>query len=388
MQFLKSIKKYIEQLLLIPCRTSIKGILRVFTLLAFILIICTSCNLCPTGPDGNGDNTAEEVYSTIIPLNSNVPIITKISINSYLFSEILSNGYLFSAPANNGNFAFIRIDEKESKKVLMIGNIFDYSSQVLDKEGKDFSIFYPTISQTGNKIAFLGGGNQLFIWVLNENSKSSYIDKISTKVFDNVVPEFSNDASKLAFLENENDSNVKLKIIDTQNPDEIIFQKSFVNEKIINGFDNYLSFSNDSQKLAFLTQTDSTDIIKIVDLIKSDVKEIRINKTDLGIKIARISPSGKYIAITAEDGNIWIISGIEETPLFNKITNVKACNYFLYFDWNASSNKLLAQSFNCNDEIAKGSTLYVIELKEENEIVLSKSTSLFCNNIQRAYWKR
>jgi tricorn protease-like protein len=319
-------------------------------------------------------------------MNSVSPIITKISVESYAFSEIVNNGYIFSAPAQNGNFTFIRIDQAESKKILMLGNANDFSTKLLEKEGKDFSIFYPNISKTGDKIAFLGGTNQLFIWVLNPITNASYIDKISSKVFDNVVPEFSADGNLLGFLESENNNEIKLKIVESVNPDNVFFEKVFQNEQLIQGLDNYLSFSSINNKIVFLSQDTDYDKLKIVNYLTNEIKEIKVERANLGIKIAKISPDGKYIAVAANDGNIWVISIETGEPLFSKITNVELCNYFLYFDWNSDGTKLLAQSYNCNDDLTKGSTLYIIDLETKDDLMITKNLTLFCNNIQRAYW--
>jgi WD40 repeat protein len=383
------LKNYIKNIAKLILKTSKSRSALSFGRYAILLIFLINnfgCNLCPTGPNGNNGNSADEVYSTLIPMNSVSPIITKISVESYAFSEIVNNGYIFSAPAQNGNFAFIRIDQAESKKILMLGNANDFSTKLLEKEGKDFSIFYPNISKTGDKIAFLGGTNQLFIWVFNQTSNASYIDKISSKVFDNVVPEFSTDGNLLGFLESENNNEIKLKIVESVNPDNVFFEKVFQNEQLIQGLDNYLSFSSINNKIVFLSQDTDYDKLKIVNYLTNEIKEIKVERANLGIKIAKISPDGKYIAVAANDGNIWVISIETGEPLFSKITNVELCNYFLYFDWNSDGTKLLAQSYNCNDDLTKGSTLYIIDLETKDDLMITKNLTLFCNNIQRAYW--
>lgn len=350
------------------------------------LLIFYGCNLCPTSPSGDSSNQKNYIYSTLIPINSNEPIITKISTSNLSFSEIAKNGYIFSSPAINGNFAFIRVDTIDNKKILMLGNIFSNTFQILEKENKDFSIFNPIISNQGDKIAFLGGSGQFYIWVLNTSTNASYIDKISNKVFDNSLPVFSPNGEKIVFLEKETDNSFTLKIIEASKPDNLIFSQTFDSEKIQEGIDNFISYTTDFNKIAFVSHNDTNDVIRTLDNNTHEIKEIYVKRENFGIKIAKISPDGKFIVAATNDGNLWSISLLTEQPLFSKLSNVSPCNNFLYFDWNSDGTKILAQSYNCNDDINKGSTLYVINLISDGDLLVAKDISLYCNNIQRAFW--
>ena len=349
-------------------------------------VIFTSCNLCPTSPDGSNGNSENYIYSTIIPINSQIPIITKISLNDFSFAQLANNGSIFSAPAKNGNFAFIRYDTETTGKILLLGNINDNSSVTIDKENKEFSFYSPIISSTGDEIVFLGGSNQLYLWVNNTQNNSSYIDKISNHIFDNCIPVFSEDGRRLAFIEYVNDSQNEVKIVDAKNPENIIFSKILQDIKFPNLNEVFLSFSSDANKLLMMNETDSTDIFTTINLTDDEVKTISVSKAELGVKISKISPNGKYAAFSANDGNIWIVSLETSQPLYSKLTSVNSCNNFLYLDWNNDGNKILAQSYNCNDELNDGSTLFILDLEVKNNLFSLNSINLYCNNIQRAFW--
>jgi hypothetical protein len=357
-----------------------------FIFLIFVIVLLgTGCNLCPTSPDGNNGSTKTKIYSTLIPLNSTTPIITEINLDDYSFNSIEENGYLFSPPAQNGNFTFIRINQDETKKYLMMGNLLNRTVYIIEKESQDFSIFNPTISKSGNQVAFLGGSNQLFLWVQNPTNNSSYIDKISGKVLNNILPAFSPDGTYLSFLEKIDENTISVKVINALNTDQIIYTKEFKVNEIPVGIDNYLTFSSNN-KISFLIQDEVDDKIVVIDFKQDKAQEFPVSRKKLGIKIAKISPDGNYLAVTANDGNIWLIKLSENELMFNQITNEAFCNSFIYFDWNSNGDKLLAQSYNCNDDVTKGSTLYLINFKKENDELNFKSKQMICNNIQRAFW--
>ncbi|OGU57592.1 MAG: hypothetical protein A2X64_09075 [Ignavibacteria bacterium GWF2_33_9] len=377
----KFVKKYCE----IICEVLSNKIALMLIITMYGAFI-TACNMCPTSPENSGGDTKNYIYSTIIPINSQIPIITKFSLFDFSFEQLENNGSIFSAPAKNGNYAFIRNDSDGGGKLLVMGNTNNNSSITIDKENKEFTFYSPIISSTGEEIVFLGGSNQLYLWVNNTEDNSSYIDKISNKVFDNCIPTFSKDGSKLAFLEKIDESQNELKIIDAKNPENVFFSMILKDMKFQDLQDVYLTFSSNANKLLFVNETDSTDLLTIVNIITLDVKNITISKEELGVKIAQISPDGKYAAFTANDGNIWIVSLDTSQPLFSKLTTVNSCNYFLYLEWNSEGNKILAQSYNCTDEVKDGSTLFVLDLDVKNDLFSLNSINLYCNNIQRAFW--
>ncbi len=355
----------------------------IFLVLQFYLI---SCNLCPNNPSNGTIGGSDAIYLSFIPLNSNLSMIYRMNYSSFAFEQLVQNGSLYSTPAKNGNFAFIRIDSTDNKAVLMIGNLANSSINTIEKENKDFSIYYPQISSNGDKIAFLGGNNQILIWVNDLTNNSSYMDKISNNSFDNAIPHFSPDGTKLVFLENQGDSTINLKIIESDKPDNVLLQKQFNNVGLIDGIENYISFDATGSKIFFVTANDTNYFFNLMSIDGTSLRKIPINKKNFGIKIAQLSPLGNFVGITSSDGNFWTINIESDDLYFNKITNVSPCEQFIYFDWSASGDKVIAQKFNCEDKNNVSSDIYIIELTNQDKLLKNKNMFVISNNVQRAFW--
>lgn len=354
-------------------------------LLIFPIIIFSSCNFCPNNPS-DGSSSGNELYFSLAPLNSNLPIIIQIDVNSFYYNQLADNGYLYSAPSQNGNFAFIRINTTDNKKILMLGNVFSKSIQQLQQEAKNISIYYPILSPKGDKIVFQGGSNQLFLWVNDIANQSSFIDKISSAVVENSIPCFCDDGSKLAFFENSNDSNLVLKIVDSDKPDNIINSFTFPNEKLFSNIENYITLATKNQNLFFVTQNDSSYLFRTININSSIIHNSIINKNNFEVKIAKISPNGDYVIFSTSNGNLWSINLTTSEPLYNKLTNVNACEKYIYFNWNKEGTKIVAQKIKCNSPSNVYSDAVVFELLSQDNILSVKNSYMVSNNVITAFW--
>jgi hypothetical protein len=354
-------------------------------LLIFPIITFSSCNFCPNNPS-DGSSSGNELYFSLAPLNSNLPIIIQIDVNSFYYNQLADNGYLYSAPSQNGNFAFIRINTTDNKKILMLGNVFSKSIQQLQQEAKNISIYYPILSPKGDKIVFQGGSNQLFLWVNDIANQSSFIDKISSAVVENSIPCFCDDGSKLAFFENSNDSNLVLKIVDSDKPDNIINSFTFPNEKLFPNIENYITLATKNQNLFFVTQNDSSYLFRTININSSIIHNSIINKNNFEVKIAKISPNGDYVIFSTSNGNLWSINLTTSEPLYNKLTNVNACEKYIYFNWNKEGTKIVAQKIKCNSPSNVYSDAVVFELLSQDNILSVKNSYMVSNNVITAFW--
>ncbi|MGB9702848.1 MAG: hypothetical protein ACPL1A_09025 [Candidatus Kapaibacteriota bacterium] len=350
-----------------------------------IIIIFSSCNFCPNNPS-DGSSSGNELYFSLAPINSNLPIIIQIDVNSFYYNQLADNGYLYSAPSQNGNFAFIRINTTDNKKILMLGNVFSKSIQQLQQEAKNISIYYPILSPKGDKIVFQGGSNQLFLWVNDIANQSSFIDKISSAVVENSIPCFSGDGSKLAFFEISSDSNLVLKIIDSDKPDNIINSFTFQNEKLLPNIENYITLATKNQNLFFVTQNDSSYFFRTININSSIIHNSIINKNNFEVKIAKISPNGDYVIFSTSNGNLWSINLTTSEPLYNKLTNVNACEKYIYFNWNKEGTKIVAQKIKCNSPSNVYSDAVVFELSSQNNILSVNNSYMVSNNVITAFW--
>lgn len=362
----------------------ISGHLTVFLILPSIIIF-SSCNFCPNNPS-DGISSGNELYFSLAPINSNLPIIIQIDVNSFYYNQLADNGYLYSAPSQNGNFAFIRINTTDNKKILMLGNVFSKSIQQLQQEAKNISIYYPILSPKGDKIVFQGGSNQLFLWVNDIANQSSFIDKISSAVVENSIPCFSDDGSKLAFFEISSDSNLVLKIIDSDKPDNIINSFTFPNEKLLSNIENYITLATKNQTLFFVTQNDSSYFFRTININSSIIHNSIINKNNFEVKIAKISPNGDYVIFSTSNGNLWSINLTTSEPLYNKLTNVNACEKYIYFNWNKEGTKIVAQKIKCNSPSNVYSDAVVFELSSQNNILSVNNSYMVSNNVITAFW--
>lgn len=354
-------------------------------LLIFPIITFSSCNFCPNNPS-DGSSSGNELYFSLAPLNSNLPIIIQIDVNSFYYNQLADNGYLYSALSQNGNFAFIRINTTDNKKILMLGNVFSKSIQQLQQEAKNISIYYPILSPKGDKIVFQGGSNQLFLWVNDIANQSSFIDKISSAVVENSIPCFCDDGSKLAFFENSNDSNLVLKIVDSDKPDNIINSFTFPNEKLFPNIENYITLATKNQNLFFVTQNDSSYLFRTININSSIIHNSIINKNNFEVKIAKISPNGDYVIFSTSNGNLWSINLTTSEPLYNKLTNVNACEKYIYFNWNKEGTKIVAQKIKCNSPSNVYSDAVVFELLSQDNILSVKNSYMVSNNVITAFW--
>lgn len=356
-----------------------------FYLFISIIPLFFGCNFCPNNPS-DGGSSGNELYLSMAPINSNLPIITKIDVSSFYFSQLADNGYLYSAPSQNGNYAFIRINPSDNKSILMLGNIYSRSTTQLQQEAKNISIFSPIISPRGDKIVFLGGSNQLFLWVNDAINQSSYIDKISNSVVENSIPCFSENGNELAFFESYIDSNLVLKIIDSDKPDNILNTYKFTDESLIPSIENFITLDKINHNLFFVTQNDSNYILRTINLQSSIIKSYNINKNNFEIKIAKISPTGDFVIVSTSNGNLWSINLTTSEPLYNKLTNVSPCEKYIYFNWNKEGTKIVAQKVKCNSASNVYSDAIIFELERKDNILSEKSNYMVSNNVITAFW--
>lgn len=343
-----------------------------------VSISLTSCNLCPNSP--SNEEPGNNAYFTF-QTKSNSFAILKCNLNDFSFSEILENAQNYSRPAQNGDISPIKMNEKLTE--LYLGNVNSKNFIKIESENSIYTINKPVISPKSNKVAFGGGSNQLYLWVNDLNSNSNYIEKVSSSFYDNSIPTFTNDGNYLVFIEKIEEAGIRIKVVETESIDNTIYEKEFFGHFPVTNGINQLSTS-DNNKILF-TSTNGTDsYLNIVDLFNSTSEQIKLNSS-LGSTNAKISPDGNYVILISNDGNLWGLPLQNSERKFFQISNNENCEYYLDFDWNKDSNKIIAFRKNCNDA-SSGSVGYLINLKLSSDNIELESEIYLCNDILTGFW--
>lgn len=340
------------------------------------------CNLCPNNPD-NSAYQDELLISYSSQSGNNILVLSNIT--NYSFKEIISEIAFHSAPADNGDFCFIRKNYKNNNSALFLGNIYTKSQKLVEVENQIFSIINPVISPKSDAIAFSGGKGQLYLWINNPYTKTTYIDKISSTFLENSYPLFTSDGQNLVFLE-QDQNNLILSMIDIKKPDEVIKRLNFYNQTPIFGQTTRLSATED-KKVFFISNDENKYYLYLIDLFSNSISKSEIPKNTFQIISGEISWKGNVVLLVSTDGIVWAASLKNNNLKFYQLTQLDNCFKFVDVKWHKSNNEFLALRTNCEVIQNSDKKLYLISIEDNNEEIKTSKITYFSSNVVNAYWR-
>lgn len=352
------------------------------TLLISLFSNFFGCNLCPNSIDNS--TYQDELVISYSALNGN-SILVLSNILSLSFREIISDVSVHSAFAENGDFCFIRKNYQNSYSAMFMGNIYTKNQKFLEVENQIFSIINPVISPKSNAIAFSGGDKELYIWVNNPITKTSYIDKITNSFLESSVPTFTSDGKFLCFLEQEQTA-LTLSVIDIQKPDETIKKFNFYGQNSIFGQETKLSITENG-KIFFISNDENNYYLNLIDLDNNSIIKNELSKNVLQITTGEISWDSKKALLVSNDGVIWGVSFRNNNMKVFQLTKADNCSKYVDVRWKKNSNTFIAFRINCDNTIGNTKKLYLMSVDEGNDEIKLGSNTYFSSNVVNAYWR-
>lgn len=351
-----------------------------FKILLLLLInLIAGCNFCPTNPNNSVDSE-DLLVSYYSESTSNVLVLS--NSKNLNFRELISDALIDSPPAENGDYCFIKKNYNGVNSALFLGNIYNNSTKFIEVENSFFSISNPVISPKSNKIAFSGGKNQLFLWVYNPSTKSSYIDKISDSFISNSSPKFSNDGNLLCYLE-QTDNVITLNAINAYKPDEVLLKIPFYGNFQTYTHNSRISISNNNL-LSTILFDETKQTILLIDLNTKITKQYILSKNVLTVKNFDISNDGKSLGIVAIDGSLWVMNTESSELKLYQLTTGNDCAGFSDIKWSKNNNTFLVLQNSCGNNTKN---LRIVEIQTtENEVKVSNNL-YHSSNVINAFWR-
>ncbi len=349
-------------------------ILIIAPIIALLLQSCDFCATCNTQGTGGGSY----IFTTAVPINNPEPIVYRFDLSDYSIKKVASNCSIFSPPSDAGNLAAVR--SINGVEYLLLINSETSQETILEKENQLFGISYPVISPSDKHIAFHGGSGNLYIYDMSNKA----IDKISNSATKDIIYSFSNDGGLIAFMEKSND-NLTFKIISTSNYDYTVLSYDFGVANLPQNSLQTISWNKFNDMVVFSIEIAGENFI-IMTKTSGEVAKIPIASA-LGSSSPVISADEKYVAFSANDGNVWVRTLKSEVPEFTQITNSINTEKNINPLWTSSTNEL----FYINQINLQGMSayysLYKAQLINERDKLKYNQSTLLCNNIYNAYWK-
>lgn len=346
------------------------------------IITFGGCNLCPNNP--NGSDYQDELLISYSSQNGN-NILVLSNASSFSFKEIISEIAFHSASADNGDFCYIRKNYKNSNSAMFLGNIYTKSQKLIEVENQIFSLVNPVISPKSNAIAFSGGKGQLYLWINNPTTKTTYIDKISNTFLDNSIPLFTSDGQNLVFLEQEQ-NNIILSIIDIKKPDEVIKRFYFYDQAPIFGQITRLSITED-RKVFFISNDEYKYYLNLIDISNNTISKNEIAKSAFQIITGEISWKGNIALLVSVDGIIWAVNLKNTNIKIYQLTEFDNCLKYVDLRIQKSNNQFIAFRTNCETNQSSDKKLYLVSLEDKNEEIKISKITYFSSNVVNAYWR-
>ncbi len=358
--------------------------INLIAILLLILSSLTSCNNCGTESSGGTGTASNRIYFTSFPFNSVVPSVYSVSSIGRDARLHSANATIFSAPSKDGKLALLRYDTERKRNALVLIRTDGPDSLLIDEDNSDYSVAMPILSPDGRKIVFNGGNSRLYVWV-QHNDGSSYIEKITSDLYENTLPSFSPDGRRIAFFEgNSNSKSLRLKVLDADSPDIILFDKRYDGALPNQTPNSRIDWTNTNSTVGFLLKYDLDERYIVLDLTGS---ERAIEFGDLGALYATLSPDSRFVAFTARNGQIWGANLSGETK-YSVITSNDDNSVNLFQEWNDSANKLIFSKFYQEEGFGTYSTIFVVELNERNGLLEVSSEKIINNNAYKGFWSR
>lgn len=286
--------KFVSYLILIM-RQEFLSIYRFCTF--FVILIIASCNPCEFEDPAFDDS--KDLFFSAMALNSDQPSIYAITQDGSFQREIVRNGILFSPPSRNGKIVYLGIDKLE-KVILIVSDTKGEKQDTIPIDVSYDTLNSPAISPDGEMIAVYAGNGKLFL------IKGSLVLTASTNFCEKTLASFSTFGNYLAFYEGSDlEGPLIIKVVRTDDPNQIVFEKSFTSG-LQNVFGEALvSWSNDEELICYkITNESNVDEVHIVNI--NGGGQILLEMTETGADLPTLSPNKQSIAYTANNGEIWI----------------------------------------------------------------------------------
>jgi hypothetical protein len=347
-------------------------------ILAF-LVFLTSCNNCDTGNNPNSGQPELGIYFTSLPLNSSIPTVYRIDPEANDIKLILENAVIYSPPSDNGKIAFIRRSQELND--LMLFDINNNDTSLIESDNDQFSVSYPVISSDGKKIAFFGGDTRLFIYRLDNFS----IEKVSNDLYNNSLASFSPNSKMISLFEKINNEEFKVVILDAEQTEIKIAEFNFNGELRQNNLENTLKWK-DNDKLIFGYQKEENDKIIIIDIPINSVKEIDFTKDLPGASMPDLSNNEDMVCFISSSGEI-LARNIDGEPRFSTLTDNNNNVRYTYPDW-SPDGKYIIVNRNYNSEFnSENSDIIVLKIVRNGVFAIAEENILISNNSYLAFWK-
>ncbi|MEI6089240.1 MAG: hypothetical protein WCR42_02200 [bacterium] len=343
-------------------------------IVALLLQSCDFCSTCNTQGNGGGSY----IFTTAVPINNPEPIVYRIDIEDFSIKKVADNCSIYSPPSDAGNLAAVR--SINGVEYLLLIESETSKETILTNENPTYGISYPVISPSDKHIAFHGGSGKLFLYNLRDKA----IDKISNSATKDIVYSFSNDGNMLAFME-QNGTTLTLKIINTDNYDNVLLSYDFNNANLPLNSLQTISWNKFNDKVVFSLDVEGQNYIMLTKTT-GELNKISISQ-NLGSSSPVISEDENYVAFSANDGNIWVRTLKSEQPEFIQITNTLSSEKNINPLWTSSANELYYINQINLQGMSAYYSLYKAELINDRDKLKYNQSTLLCNNIYNAYWK-
>lgn|GEM_PF-2622614 len=347
-----------------------------------ILVLFEGCNLCPNDPD---DSSLQDEILISYNSQNGKSILVLSNISNFSFREIIFDISSHSSIAENGDFCYIIKNYKDIYSALFIGNIFSKSRKIIEIENQIFSIINPVISPKSNAIAFSGGKGQLYLWINNISTKTTYIDKITNNFLESSIPVFTNDGKYLCFLE-QSQNEIKLSVIDILKPDEIVQEYNFYGQTRLFGQDTRISITDDN-KVFFIANDENAFYLNLIDLKSNKSTKYALSKSVIQLHTGEISKDGKTAILVSNDGVIWGAKFDEAKVKIYQLTEFEQCSRYIDIRWKKDGHMFLAFKINCNNELTTPKKLYLFYVDNTNDEIKITNSIYYASNVVDAYWR-
>ncbi len=352
--------------------------MKFYFVMAALLLGVAACDNCNPIDCCNGNGTNDStLYFTGIALNNFAPAIFSIEETGTNFMKIADNSQMFSPPSFDENIAVLEIPDTSQYRSILLKNI--HNSDVIEIAKSDKQTFgSPVISSTGTRVAYCSA-NELYMWVYDKLTGSTYLELLSTSYLNSIsLPAFSDNGKYLAFAEIVSNDLIKMKIIDANHSENIVWSKNFEykSEK------NYQIKWIQNKNVIYFIQNDTTMFKYSIESGESNISFG--NSDNLGVISANISSDEKYIAFTNLKNEFWIKSVVDNN--FYRLTDDSGNKVFSPM-WNNRNDKLTFFESNAYSDGTQ-LDLFIIDVNFEDNIPKISNKTLIFNNVLNSIWGR
>lgn len=344
-------------------------------LLQFILMSCDYC--VDVDDSGKGKSEQSIYFNSVISNDAQPEIFSSNEDGSEIFR--IAGGLLFSSPSNSGVLAFSRISDTQQSS-LWLANTDGSNEQLLEVETSQYTIATPVISSTGKFVAFYGGSSRMFIYEID----NSVVNYFPNNFDGNTIPSFSPDGLLLAYFELVSGI-VELKVKPTNDFSQTMISRKFESLRLRSGIRQRINWSANGRYAVFSLESDTTDILIVMDAKENSFSMTEISKTSLGAFSPNLSPEGDYIVFTANNGSLWLLDMAKETQLFTELTVGLPASENLNPAFSPDGQSILFLSKN-EFTAAPGAILIKMQLENDGTRLKARNYTVISNNALTGFW--